>query len=88
MKKMGLPVIYDVTHSLQRPSAAKGISGGDREFVLPMACAGVACGVDGLFLEVHPEPSQAKSDSATSFYLDKMENLVEKIMRIRGVVND
>ena len=87
MKKLGHPVIYDATHSLQRPSAAGGISGGDREFVEPLAKAAVACGVDGLFMEVHPDPKKAKSDKHTTFPLNKLKNLLDEIIKVRKAVS-
>lgn len=88
MKKFGYPVIFDVTHSLQRPSAEKGISGGDREFVEPLALASLACGIDGIFMEVHPKPNLALSDKHTSYPLNKMRNLIRKIIALRGVLNE
>ena len=83
MKEFGCPVIFDATHSLQRPSAKSGISGGDREFVVPLSLAAVACGVDGLFMEVHPRPKQALSDKYTSYPLSKVEELLKRILRLR-----
>ena len=87
MKKLGYPVIYDATHSLQRPSAAGGISGGDREFVEPLAKAATACGVDGLFMEVHPDPKKAKSDKHTSFALNKLKSLLDEIVKVRKAIS-
>lgn len=88
MKEYGFPVIYDVTHSLQRPSAQKGISGGDREFILPMALAGICCNCDGLFLEVHPYPPRALCDRATSFYLSRIEMLIKKAVVIKEALDE
>ena len=88
MKKIGHPVIYDVTHSLQSPSAKGGVSGGDREFAPGLAKAAVACGVDCLFMEVHPKPSRALSDAATSFPLAKLKSLVKSILKVREAVNE
>lgn len=88
MKKFGYPVIYDVTHSLQNPSAKRGVSGGDREFVPALAKAAVACGVDGLFMEVHPKPDQALSDAYTSLPLANLKNLIKNILRIREAVDE
>jgi len=88
MKKFGFPVVYDVTHSLQRPSASGGVSGGDSEFVPPMTFAGIGAGVDGLFMEVHPNPKKALSDSATSFSLNKVEEVLAKALKIREVLNE
>jgi 2-dehydro-3-deoxyphosphooctonate aldolase (KDO 8-P synthase) len=83
MKEIGYPVIYDVTHSLQKPSAESGVSGGDGEFAYPLSLAAVACGVDGLFMEVHPDPQVALSDKATSYPLYNIENLIKKVLKIR-----
>jgi len=88
MRKFDYPVIFDVTHSLQRPSLLKGVSGGDRAFVEPMALAGVACGVDGLFLEVHPWPRQARSDKATVFPLKKIRKLLDNTFKIRKALDE
>ncbi len=87
MKKIGYPVIFDVTHSLQRPSAAGGISGGDSEFTEALSCAGVACGIDGLFMEVHPNPKKALSDKHTSYDMYKLDSLIQKIAKIRRALN-
>jgi|TARA_B100000315_G_C14545317_1_gene572936 2-dehydro-3-deoxyphosphooctonate aldolase (KDO 8-P synthase) len=85
MKKFGYPVIFDVTHSLQRPSASSGISGGDSEFARPLARAAIACGVDGLFMEVHPNPKKALSDKNTTFALRNLGSLVKQIVKLREV---
>lgn len=82
MHQFGYPVVYDVTHSLQRPSVGN-YSGGDPEFALPMAKAAIATGmVKGLFIETHPEPQQAKSDSASMLRLAKMEALLESCLQV------
>jgi 2-dehydro-3-deoxyphosphooctonate aldolase (KDO 8-P synthase) len=86
MQEMGYPVIYDVTHSLQRPSAVGGISGGDSQFVPPMALAAIAAGVDGLFMEVHPDPKKALSDKHTSFALKNLKALLVKIEKVRKAI--
>ncbi len=86
MKKYGYPVIYDLTHSLQNPSAKAGVSGGDREFAPALAKAAIACGVDGLFMEVHPNPKQALSDAYTSLPLTKLKNLIMQILKVRKAV--
>jgi 2-dehydro-3-deoxyphosphooctonate aldolase (KDO 8-P synthase) len=83
MQKTGYPVIYDVTHSLQKPSAANGISGGDREFAAPLAIAAIAAGIDGLFMEVHPNPLKALSDKHTSFELKNIDALLKKLIKIK-----
>jgi len=87
MKKMGYPVIFDVTHSLQRPSAGRGISGGDSEFIESLSLAGVACGIDGLFMEVHPDPKKALSDKHTSYNIHKLNSLISKVTKIREAIN-
>jgi len=86
MQAFGYPVIYDVTHSMQRPSGAGSISGGDSRFVPTLALAAVAAGVDGLFMEVHPDPKKALSDKHTSFRLDKVKGLLEKIFKVRAAI--
>ena len=86
MKKTGLPVVFDATHSLQLPSAASGVSGGQPEFVAPLARAAVAAGVDGLFVETHPRPSTALSDAAAMLPLDQMPRLIEEVMRVRATI--
>ncbi len=88
MKKLNCPVIFDVTHSLQKPSAKGGISGGDREFVAPLGRAAVACGIDGIFMEVHPNPNEALSDKHTSFALTKVKKFLDEIMAIRKVLDE
>ncbi|MDD4182800.1 MAG: 3-deoxy-8-phosphooctulonate synthase [Candidatus Omnitrophica bacterium] len=87
MKKMGYPVIFDVTHSLQKPSVAGGISGGDSEFVDSLSLAGTACGIDGLFMEVHPDPKKALSDKHTSYDMYKLNSLILKLTKIRKVLD-
>lgn len=86
MQQIGYPVILDVTHSLQRPNQATGITGGMPQMIETLARAGVAVGVDGLFMETHPDPSQAKSDGANMLRLDLLEGLLERLVEIRKVV--
>ncbi len=86
MKKMGFPVVLDVTHSLQLPSAAGGTSGGQPEFIEPLARAGVAAGVDGLFMEVHDNPAKALSDGANSLPLKQLRGLVERLSELAQIV--
>ncbi len=88
MQKFGYPVIFDVTHSLQRPSAGKGKTAGDREFVESLASAAVAAGVDGIFMEVHPYPERALSDASTSYSLKKVESLLKRIINIRRAISE
>ncbi|MBU2652522.1 MAG: 3-deoxy-8-phosphooctulonate synthase [Bacteroidetes bacterium] len=82
MKQYGLTV-FDATHSLQLPSGAGSVSGGQPEFVIPMARAAVAVGVNGLFVETHPNPAAALSDSGSMLPLDRMEELLQNVMAIR-----
>jgi len=77
------PVVFDATHSCQLPGGQGTLSGGQREFVEPLACAAVAAGADALFLEVHDKPDQAKSDPATIWPLDKLESLLVRCRNIR-----
>ena len=79
----GIPVIFDVTHSLQLPGAGDRTTGGDRRFAEPLARAAVAAGADGLFLEVHPDPATAKSDRETQLPLDRAEALAVSCLEIR-----
>ncbi len=76
-------VVYDVTHSLQRPSGEGAVSTGQPDYVLPMAKAAVAVGIDGLFVETHPEPAKALSDAGAMLPLDRMKELMAGVMRIR-----
>ena len=84
MKKIGYPVIFDVTHSLQRPGKKAGYSGGDKEFAIPLARAAVAFGVDGLFCEVHPKPQKALSDKETSLDFKEAAKVAEEAFKIKN----
>ncbi|MEO8277067.1 MAG: 3-deoxy-8-phosphooctulonate synthase [Thermoanaerobaculia bacterium] len=86
MQREGIPVIYDVTHSLQLPGAAREGTGGQREFAEPLARAAVAAGADGLFLEVHPDPERALSDRETQLPPDRAEALLVSLQRVRAAV--
>ncbi len=86
MRRFGYPVVYDATHSVQKPSALGSISGGDREFIPYLARAAVAVGIDGLFMEVHPEPERALSDPKTQFPLKDVENLLRELLEIDALV--
>jgi 2-dehydro-3-deoxyphosphooctonate aldolase (KDO 8-P synthase) len=86
MQKSGYPVVLDATHSLQLPGSAKNQSGGQPEFIFPIARAGVAAGCDALFIETHPNPAQALSDSASQLKLDLLEELVKQVKAIDGLV--
>jgi len=83
MQSFDVPVILDVTHSLQVPNRTSGTSGGKPEFIETLAKAGIAAGVDGIFLETHPDPASAKSDGENMLRLDKLPVLLEKLTRIR-----
>ena len=85
LRSLGYPVVYDVTHSLQLPGAGDGVTAGQAEFIEPMACAGVAAGVDGVFMEVHQEPSRAKSDAQNALRLDLLPALLEQLGQIHAV---
>lgn len=80
------PVVFDGTHSVQTPSAANGVSGGQPEFIPVLARAAVAAGVDGVFLEVHDNPAEAKSDGANALHLDKLKAVLEQLLAIHRVV--
>jgi 2-dehydro-3-deoxyphosphooctonate aldolase (KDO 8-P synthase) len=86
MQEFGAPVVLDVTHSLQTPNQSSGISGGKPALIETIAKAGIAAGVDGIFLETHPKPSEAKSDGANMLQLDKLEDLLIKLVRIRKAI--
>ena len=86
MKKFEVPVIMDCTHSLQRPNQTSGVTGGNPELISTIAKAAIAVGADGLFIETHPDPSNAKSDGANMLHLDNLEGLLEELVRIRAVV--
>ncbi len=83
MQKFEVPVILDVTHSLQQPNQSNGVTGGQPELIGLIAKAGVATGVDGLFMETHPDPAKAKSDGANMLRLDKVEGLLKQLVRIK-----
>lgn len=83
MKSLGHPVVLDVTHSLQQPNQTSGVTGGMPQLIETIAKAGVAVGVDGLFIETHPEPLLAKSDGANMLPLNQLEELLTKLVRIR-----
>lgn len=82
MKNFGYPIIFDATHSVQKPGGMITVSGGEREFVFPLAKAAIAIGVDAIFMEVHFDPSQALCDGANSIYLDDLPLMLETLKRI------
>jgi len=85
LRKLGFPVIYDVTHSLQLPGGGEGVTAGQAEFIEPLAAAGVAAGVDGVFMEVHERPEQAKSDAQNALRLSLLEPLLARLARIHAI---
>jgi 2-dehydro-3-deoxyphosphooctonate aldolase (KDO 8-P synthase) len=85
MRAQGVPVVFDVTHSLQLPGAGDGVTAGLAEYIEPLASAGVAAGVDGVFLEVHEEPSRAKSDAQNALRLDRLAPLLERLTAIDAI---
>jgi 2-dehydro-3-deoxyphosphooctonate aldolase (KDO 8-P synthase) len=86
MQKFDVPVILDVTHSLQQPNQSSGVTGGQPELIGMIAKAGIAAGADGIFMEVHPEPKKAKSDGANMLRLDLAESLLSQLVRIKEAV--
>jgi 2-dehydro-3-deoxyphosphooctonate aldolase (KDO 8-P synthase) len=88
MQQTGCPVIFDATHSVQLPGGAGGSSGGQREFAPVLAKAAVATGVDGVFMEVHPDPDNALCDGPNSLHLDSLEALLTRLVRIREAVKN
>ena len=81
------PVVFDGTHSVQTPSAANGVSGGQPEFIPVLARAAVAAGVDGIFLEVHDNPAEAKSDGANALHLNSLSPLLEQLLALHAIVS-
>ena len=88
LRELGYPVVFDVTHSLQLPGAGDGVTAGQAEYIEPLASAGVAAGVDAVFMEVHEEPSRARSDAANALRLDKLEPLIRRLTRIDALVRE
>jgi 2-dehydro-3-deoxyphosphooctonate aldolase (KDO 8-P synthase) len=82
MRAFGFPVVFDVTHSLQLPGAGQGVTAGQAEYIGTLAPAGVAAGVDGVFLEIHEEPARAKSDAQNALALDRLEPLLKLLVRV------
>lgn len=87
MQKTNLPVIVDITHSLQQPNQTSGVTGGQPELIETMGKAAIAVGADGIFLETHPNPGRAKSDGANMLRLDLLEDLLSKLVKIRQLIN-
>jgi 2-dehydro-3-deoxyphosphooctonate aldolase (KDO 8-P synthase) len=86
MRRQGVPVVFDVTHSLQLPGGGDGVTAGQAEYIEPLAAAGVAAGVDGVFLEVHEDPAQARSDAQNALRLDRLEPLLRRLAAIDAIV--
>lgn len=86
MQKNNVPVVMDITHSLQQPNQTSGVTGGKPELIGTIAKAAIAVGADGIFLETHPNPSIAKSDGANMLHLDHFEKLMRDLVKIREVV--
>jgi 2-dehydro-3-deoxyphosphooctonate aldolase (KDO 8-P synthase) len=86
MRELGAPVVVDVTHSLQLPGAGDGMTAGQAEYIEPLASAGVAAGVDGVFLEVHEEPARARSDGQNALPLQRLAPLLDRLVRLNAIV--
>lgn len=86
MRRSGYPVVLDATHSVQLPGAEKGRSGGQPEFIFPIARAGVAAGCDAVFIETHPNPAKAKSDASSQLKLDLLEGLLQQLVALDGAM--
>ena len=86
MRRFGCPVIFDATHSVQQPSSQAGVTGGNREMVPYLMRAALAVGIDGLFIETHPDPDQAISDAANQVRLDDMEKLLKQAVEIDSLI--
>lgn len=87
MKKFGYPVVFDATHSVQKPGGMGTATGGNRDYVEPLAKAAIAAGVDALFFEVHPDPENALSDGANMVKLDEFEGLLERVIKVFDAVH-
>jgi 2-dehydro-3-deoxyphosphooctonate aldolase (KDO 8-P synthase) len=85
MKSFGYPVIFDATHSVQMPSGKSGVSGGNPEFIAPLSRAAAAVGVDGFFIETHPNPAKALSDGSNMLPLNKLEELLKTLLKIHSL---
>jgi 2-dehydro-3-deoxyphosphooctonate aldolase (KDO 8-P synthase) len=86
MQSFNVPVVMDCTHSLQQPNQSSGVTGGKPELIGTIAKAAIAVGADGLFIETHPDPANAKSDGANMLHLDYLEDLLVKLVRIRQAI--
>jgi 2-dehydro-3-deoxyphosphooctonate aldolase (KDO 8-P synthase) len=88
LRELGCPVVFDVTHSLQRPGGGDGVTTGLAQYIDPLAAAGVAAGADAVFAEVHDEPVRAKSDAGNALRLDKLESLILRLKRVAAAVRE
>jgi len=88
MQALGSPVVLDCTHSLQQPNQSSGVTGGRPALIATLARAGIAAGVDGLFIETHPRPEAAKSDGANMLPLEQLKPLLERLVRLRHALKD
>jgi len=88
MQKLGHPVILDCTHSMQKPNSGSGVTGGVPEFISTIAKAGIAAGVDGLFIETHPNPSIARSDGANMLPLSELSDILHTLVKIKAAINE
>jgi len=88
MRELGYPVIFDITHSLQLPGGGDGVTAGLAQYIEPLGSAGVAAGVDGIFLEVHEDPARAKSDAQNALRLDALDGLLRRLTRIDAIVKE
>ncbi len=85
MRALGAPVVFDVTHSLQLPGAGDGVTAGQAEYIETLASAGVAAGVDGVFLEIHEDPPRAKSDAQNALRLDRLAALLDRLVALHAI---
>jgi 2-dehydro-3-deoxyphosphooctonate aldolase (KDO 8-P synthase) len=86
MKNLGFPVVIDASHSVQRPGGEGTYSGGDAEFIPHIAAAGIAAGADGVFLEIHDKPPEARSDGANSLILNKLNHILPMLIRVKAAI--
>jgi 2-dehydro-3-deoxyphosphooctonate aldolase (KDO 8-P synthase) len=87
MRSLGTPVIFDATHSVQRPGGLLGFTSGSREMIEPLARAAIATGIDGLFFETHPSPDSSPSDSANMVPLEKVEGMVLRMLKLHYFIH-
>ena len=88
MRSFGVPVVLDCTHSLQQPNQSSGVTGGQPGLIGTIACAGIATGASGIFIETHPEPARALSDGANMLPLEKLKPLLKKLIAIKKAINE